>query len=112
MVRSVQNDVVDGMLLILRRQTKGRSDGGEVMAAPAKKNAPTSSRPRLLGVLSDVPNIFNQKNHISSTSYSMSVRLFSLPAVVRCELFETCLSKRSFSSTSRLGGHENPLVSN
>ena len=61
MVRSVQNDVVDGMLLILRRQTKGRSDGGEVMAAPAKKNAPTSSRPRLLGVLSDVPNIFNQK---------------------------------------------------
>ena len=58
MVRSPQNEIVDGMLLILGDRRKG---GGEVMAAPAKKNAPTSSRPRLLGVLSDVPNIFNQK---------------------------------------------------
>jgi hypothetical protein len=40
--------MIDGMLLILRRQAKVVV---KLMAAPAKKNAPTSSRPRLLGVL-------------------------------------------------------------
>jgi hypothetical protein len=47
--------MIDGMLLILRRQAKVVVV--KLMAAPAKKNAPTSSRPRLLGVLLDIPYI-------------------------------------------------------
>ena len=48
-----------------------------------------------------IPNIF----------FNMPVRLISLPAVVRSQVFETCLSKRSFSISSKVSGHENPLVS-
>jgi hypothetical protein len=42
---------------------------------------------------------------------TMPVRLISLPAVVRCQVFEAYLSKRTFSISSRFNGHENPLVS-
>lgn len=41
----------------------------------------------------------------------MPARLINLPAVVRCQVFEACLSKRSFSISSKVSGHENPLVS-
>lgn len=41
----------------------------------------------------------------------MPARLMNLPAVVRCQVFEACLSKRSFSISSKVSGHENPLVS-
>ena len=49
--------------------------------------------------------------HISSTIFNMPARLTSLPAVIRGQVFETCLSKRSFSVSSNVSGHENPLVS-
>ena len=49
--------------------------------------------------------------HISNTIFNMPARLISLPAVVRNQVFETCLSKRSFSVSSKVSGHENPLVS-
>jgi hypothetical protein len=41
----------------------------------------------------------------------MPARLINLPAVVRCQVFEAYLSKRSFSISSKFSGHENPLVS-
>lgn len=40
----------------------------------------------------------------------MPVRLIGLPAVIRSQVFESCLSKRSFSVSSKVSGHENPLV--
>jgi hypothetical protein len=41
----------------------------------------------------------------------MPARLVGLPAVIRSQVFEACLSKRSFSISSKVSGHENPLVS-
>ena len=41
----------------------------------------------------------------------MHVRLVSLPVALRSQVFETCLSKRTFSISSKVSGHENPLVS-
>jgi hypothetical protein len=41
----------------------------------------------------------------------MPARLINLPAVVRCQVFEAYLSKRSFSISNKVSGHENPLVS-
>ncbi|GAB7329219.1 hypothetical protein MBLNU13_g01033t1 [Cladosporium sp. NU13] len=39
----------------------------------------------------------------------MPARLISLPAVIRSQVFETCVSKRRFSISSKVSGHENPL---
>jgi hypothetical protein len=51
------------------------------------------------------------EKHIVSSISKMSVRLIGLPAVIRSQVFETCLSKRCFSISSKASGHENPLVS-
>ncbi|KAM0723501.1 hypothetical protein Q7P37_000488 [Cladosporium fusiforme] len=40
---------------------------------------------------------------------NVSFKVLSLPASVRSQVFEKCLSKRSFSATSKASGHENPL---
>jgi hypothetical protein len=41
----------------------------------------------------------------------MPARLINLPAVVRCQVFEAYLSKRSFSISNKVSGHDNQLVS-
>jgi hypothetical protein len=50
-------------------------------------------------------------HHISDIIFSMPVRLTSLPVALRSQVFEACLSKRTFSISSKVSGHENPLVS-
>jgi hypothetical protein len=49
--------------------------------------------------------------HNLNIIFNMPARLIGLPAVIRGQVFETCLSKRSFSVSSKVTGHENPLVS-
>jgi hypothetical protein len=69
-----------------------------------KSNASSPSIDQRITVL------FHYK-HISDIIFNMPVRLIGLPAVVRSQVFEACVSKRSFSISSKVSGHENPLVS-
>lgn len=48
---------------------------------------------------------------IPTVIYKMPVRLIGLPVALRSQLLETCLPKRNFSISSKVSGHENPLVS-
>lgn len=51
-----------------------------------------------------------QSNMSFCINRNVSFKVLSLPASVRSQVFEKCLSKRSFSATSKASGHENPLV--